>query len=601
MRTFAYRHWGSELVLVGDWSAIAAGPTGSETAEIESRLDALQDELWSDSPPQLQPGAALDELMGLDHPLARALIVIYHVIGRQVVDGGQAERLRQTALQVLQQAPIAHVDAESADALLQTGVLKGSDGAYVRSIALALLRDLARAADFPQIAACLDAAECSDGSAGPDGASTARAEEMVEAVAVLSALVQREPTLKTAAGLQERLLRLVRSDGVSALVRIAAMQALLANYPSAELDALLAQVAADAESGEAGWSAALALFQQAPQVQAERLLAVYRRTARPLEFNPLFTQLALAAEEAALRLALRRPDRTAPLIWYDVDGTVFTLCAADGSSPAVPAELLTAEPRSTWRTAPDALRARLLSELAAAEHAAGRALALLTGPAATVTRCEPEEEAWDAAEDPEFAADAESSTADPDASQARTAQEAEPPPAVDFVELARQVLADPPLTRLTAAEVSDGISPPSLPATLLPSSHCAALKLLGDYGMPGDGATLVRCFLAAGRSDSPLGVAAGSALYSYSVRYGQPPANPQLLPYTIALSCEGTGELRREAVLLLGCWPAELTGSTLRELARDPTFAVCCLAERALAAQAFAAGQEPPPVRGEIF
>ncbi len=586
MRTFTYRHWGSELVLIGAWPAAAEGDSAEA---VESRLRDLQEAVWSDSPPQLQPGAELESLLALEHPLARALVLIYHAVSRHPVDPGHADTLRRAALQVLQQEPIAHVEAAEAALLLPAGVVSEADGAYVRWAALYVLRDLAQAADFPLLARWLPAPQERRGADSAAAATQAAlVEQQTEAVLGLSALVQREPELRTGSGLESLLLKLVKSAGIEPPVRSAAMQALLAVYPSAEADLALGQVAADEAAGEAGWAAAVALFGKQPEPHAELLLAVYRRAARPEAFNPLFTQLALDADAAALRIALRRPDGALPLLWLD-GGTVFALCQADGAPPAGADEPAMAEIRGAWSTAPDALRARLLSQLSESGHPAGRALAILAGPVAAAEPDQDDELAY--AEDEDLTAELAGDAAASDAGAAASA-----PAEVDFRELSRTVLQDPPLTRLIAADVTDGRTAPRLPPDLHPSNHCAALTMLGDQGAPSDGALLTRWFLAASQDDNPIGVAAIKALYCHSARYCQPPPDPQLLARVIDLANAGTWELRREAVQLLGCWPAEQTGATLRELAQDPTFAVCCIAERALAAQAFAAGLEPEPI-----
>lgn len=586
MRTFTYRHWGSELVLIGAWSAAADGDSAEA---VESGLRDLQEAVWSDSPPQLQPGPELESLLAWEHPLARALVLIYHAVSRHPADLGHAELLRQAARQVLQQAPIAHVEATDAAPFLQAGVVSEEDGAYVRWAALYVLRDLAQAADFPLLARWLPVPEGARGaSSAVASAQAALVEQQTEAVWGLRALVLREPGLKTSSGLEQLLLRLVQSAGVEPPVRSAAMQALLAGYPSAEAELALGQVAADATAGEAGWAAAVALFGKQPEPHAELLLAVYRRASRPESFNPLFTQLALDAEAAALRIALRRPDGALPLLWFD-GGTVFALCQADGAVPPGADEPSMAEIGGAWTSAPDALRARLLCQLSESGHPAGRALAILAGPAPAAEPAEDEELAYD--EDGHFAADLDADTVTLHAAAA-----APPPAEVQWRELARAVLQDPPLTRLIASDVSDGSTVPRRPTDLHPSNHCAALTMLGDQGAPSDAALLTRWFLAASQSDNPIGVAAIKALYCHSARYCQPPPDSQLLARVIELANAGSGELRREAVQLLGCWPAEQTGATLRALAQDPTFAVCCIAERALAAQSFAAGEEPEPI-----
>lgn len=625
MRTFSYHHWGSELVLVGDWPALAAGET---VAAGEARLCALQEALWSDSPPQLQPGPALDELLRLAHPLARALVLIYHVVGRQAAAPDHAERLRQAALAVLEQAPIAHVESAQAERVQSAGALRPPDGAYVRWAALNMLRELAQAPDFPRIAACLERAG-ENGSAATEPAAAAVAEEQAEAVRALAALVQREPALQATTRLEQELLALLPGDR-SPPVRIAAMQVLMALYPSPQADAALRRIATDDPAGEPAWAAAIALFRSQPEAHAGLLLATMRRARRPESFDPLFTELSVCAEEAALRIALHRPDGSPAFIWREPDGSVFALCRADGSPPPGADDPRLRAIGGAWSSASEAVRARLLCALADCDHATSRALAILSGPAS--------------AEDPYDADDADAETAH-DPAAVNAAGPAGPSFAVpesasqevDFLALARAVLTDLPLTRLVAQDVDAGralhsvsdanaannandankasnvdaahavhdrsTSPSgalALPARLTASNHCAALKMLGEQGMPGDGAVLVRTFLLARQPDNPVCVAALKSLHVHGMRWGQLPADPELLSCVIALARTGEGEARREAVELLGCWPAELTAAVLRELAQDPTYSVCCLADRALTAQAFAAGQEPAGFSSDV-
>src|SRR5262249_37490013 len=125
-------------------------------------------------------------------------------------------------------------------------------------------------------------------------------------------------------------------------------------------------------------------------------------------------------------------------------------------------------------------------------------------------------------------------------------------------------------------------------------NHQMALKMLAVVAEPGDADAwlMVRCFLQAssqlaGDAESLAGVrtAAIEALYCHSRRFAQPPPGEQILDAVIALAGDGSGELRRGAVQLLGRWPAAQTAEVLQTLTGDPTYSVCCVADRALAEQ----------------
>ena len=140
MRVFVYRHWDSELALVGDWAADAA----------EARLRALHEQLWSDSPPGLRAEAgadALAEVARTDHPLGRALTLLYHVSEQQL--GGRAEPgaatsqgdlLRASALRVLTEPPLAHLDAAAAALRAEGQAITAVEGSFLRQLALVVLR-----------------------------------------------------------------------------------------------------------------------------------------------------------------------------------------------------------------------------------------------------------------------------------------------------------------------------------------------------------------------------------------------------------------------------------------------------------------------------
>lgn len=593
MRTFAYRQWDSEYVFVGDWPAEIAGePPGSAQA----RLRRLHEQLWCESPPQLRLSAVLGELAGLDHPLARALILMYRTAERPLAPVRQspfarsaAEPVRQVALRVLQEPPIAHVEAEALPAVLARGALSAIDGAYLRWTALSALRELAQPADAQLLAQCLVPRDSAAMVEAPELAA-----ERAEAVWALAALIDREPELLVATALADRLLALTRDDR-SMVVRIAAMQALMASCPGPRVSAALRLVAeTEVQAGAAApaWAAAIALFQSQPAAHAGLLLAVHRRSPPPAEYDELFTQLALLAEEAALRVALAQSGGGEPFIWRDPDGTVFALCQADGSAPPGADDPWLCEIAKSWQSAPDRLRSELLARLADCQHAAGRAIAILAGPVP--------EEAPDAYAD-EFEGEADAYADDMKGEEERDAA-ASPlaidPAAlpVDWLELSRAVLADPPLTRLVAADVQAQVeralgSHASPPAEVgqRACNHCAALKALGELAQARDGAALELCFLRAGPADSQVAEAALQALYWQYQRRRRSPSDPATLTGVSELARAGDGELRRAAVQLLGCWPAAVTGPLLRELTQDPTYSVCCVAERALAEQSFAA------------
>ncbi len=616
MRIFAYRQWDSEYVFVGDWPAqLGGGPPGAAEAQLSRR----HEQLWCESPPQLQAGAALDGLIAIDHPLARALILMYRLAERPLAPVRRspfarcaAETVRQVALRVLQEPPIGHVEAPELPALQARGELTLADGAYVRWMALSALRELALPADVPLLSACLlPAATLAAANAAE---APALAAERAEAVWALAALIQREPALHLDSALTDPLLELAAGDR-SAVVRVAAMQALMACCPSPRVSATLQRIA-DAESGAPAWAAASALFQSQPAAHAGRLLAVHRRTPPPAEYDELFTQLVLLADEAALRVALARPAGGTPLIWPDPDGTVFALCQSDGSYPPGSEDPRLCEIAKDWRSAPDRLRGELLARLVGCQHAAARAVAILAGPV-------PAEEpaAYDEDEDEDADADALAGldAAEHPAQAAPPVASEEPPesePAwlpVDWLELARAVLADPPLTRLVAADVQAQLGPApgpeaasgsaaaAGPAGLWPEvgqracNHCAALKSLGELAEASDGALLERSFVAAGPQDGQVAEAALQALYWQSQRRRRPPARSETLARARALARLGQGELQRAAVQLLGCWPAEVTAPLLRELTQDPTYSVCCVAERALAEQSYAAAPHSQP------
>lgn len=631
MRTFAYRQWDSEYVFVGDWPEQLAGePAGAA----EARLSHLHEQLWSESPPQLRPTAVLGELAGLDHPLARALVLMYRTAERPLAPvrrspfaRSAAEPVRQVALRALQEPPIAHVEAEALPAVLARGALSAVDGAYVRWMALSALRELAQPADAPLLARWLGPNES---AAEPTVEAPELAAERAEAVWALAALIDREPALLAETALADRLLALAQADR-SPVVRIAAMQALMASCPSPRVSAALRRVA-ETEAGagaaaEPAWAAAIALFQSQPAAHAGLLLAVHRRTPPPTEYDELFTQLALLAEEAALRVALWRPGAGEPFIWRDPDGTVFALCQPDGSAPPGAEDPRLGEIAKGWQSAPDRLRSELLARLADCQHAAGRAVAILAGPV-------PEEDPDAYADDLEDGAeldeagldaaglDAAGSDAERHADEADSPAAASPPaldlpaPAVDWLELSRAVLADPPLTRLVAADVQALVTralgsdlgaasaaagcPAGPPAVIgqRACNHCAALKALGELAEARDGAALESCFLRAGPGDNQVAEAALQALYWQYQRRRRSPSDPATLTSVSVLARAGAsekdGELRRAAVQLLGCWPAAVTRPLLRELTQDPTYSVCCVAERALAEQSFADPDSQP-------
>ncbi len=592
MRTFAYRQWDSEYVFVGDWPTELAGePAGSA----EARLSRLHEQLWCESPPQLRPTAALGELAGLDHPLARALILMYRTAERPLAPVRQspfarsaAEPVRQAALRALHEPPIAHVEAAALPAVLARGALSAVDGAYVRWTALSALRELAQPADAQLLARCLVPRDPAAGVEAPELAA-----ERAEAAWALAALSNREPALRLETSLADRLLALTLDDR-SPVVRIAAMQALMAFCPSPRVSAALQRVAeTEAQAGAAAapaWAAAIALYQSQPAAHAGLLLAVHRHAPPPAEYDELFTQLALLAEEAALRVALGQPGGGEPFIWHDPDGTVFALCQADGSAPPGAADPRLCAIARDWQSAPDRLRSELLAQLADCQHAAGRAVAILAGPV--------REEAPDAYAD-DLEAEAELDAAESDresfADGAVPPEVTSPPasapaaPPVDWLELARAVLADPPLTRLIAADVQLQVER-TLGGGQRACNHCAALKVLGALAEARDGAALERCFLRADpAADSPVAEAALSALYWQYQHRRRVPSDPATLTSVSALARAGDGELRRAAVLLLGCWPAAVTEPLLHELTQDPTYSVCCVAEQALAEQSFGA------------
>ena len=242
---------------------------------------------------------------------------------------------------------------------------------------------------------------------------------------------------------------------------------------------------------------------------------------------------------------LLRPSGPSPLIWRNPDCTVFALCQVDGSAPPGAADPELREIATQWMTATPHARAVLLCRLISCGQAAGRALAVLAGPPA---------------DDPDRAAEDEDDAPGPE-------QPAEKLPSVDWLALARSVLADPPLTRLDAA-------------------HGAAIELLGKIGEPADRETLARYFLQHCEPlNLPLHVSTLEALYWHCRRTGEPLVELPLLAAVTALARDGTGDGRRHAVLLLGRFAAVVTGDLLRELTHDPTHTVCCIAERALAEQ----------------
>lgn len=609
MRTFAYRQWDSEYVFVGDWpEEIAGEPPGSA----EDRLSRLHEQLWCESPPQLHASAVLDELAGLDHPLARALILMYRSAERPLAPVRQspfarsaAEPVRQVALRVLREAPIAHVEAEALPAALAGGALSAIDGAYLRWAALSALRELAQPADAQLLAQCLLPRDPAAAVEAPELAA-----ERAEAVWALAALLDREPALLRAAPLADRLLALTRDDR-SAVVRIAAIQALMAHCPGPPVSAALRLIAQTETEAAPAWAAAIALFQSQPAAYARLLLAVHRRSPPPAEYDELFTQLALLADEAALRVALAPPGGGEPFIWRDPDGTVFALCQPDGAAPPGADDPRLCEIAKDWQSAPDRLRSELLVRLVHCQHAAGRAVAILAGP---VREEDPDSYADDLEDDAELNA-ARAEEAGPDPAESGLERADEEAPFVEWLEVAREVLADPPLTRFVAADVQVQAAraleaePGAAPADACRAgpppdggqracNHCAALKSLGELAQSRDGVALERCFLRAGPADSQVAEAALEALYWQYQRRRRSPSEPETLTSVSVLARAGDGELRRAAVQLLGCWPAAVTGPLLRELTQDPTYSVCCVAERALAEQSFAAdpySQTPLP------
>jgi hypothetical protein len=564
MRVFVYRHWDSELALVGDWPADAA----------EARLRALHEQLWSDSPPGLQADASADalaEVAATDHPLGRALTLLYHVSEQRL--GGQkepgaaaccADLLRASALRVLGEPPLLHLDAATAAQRPAAQAVTVGEGSFLRQLALSALRELAQPSDAVVLAARLAADD-----------ATATAEERAAALAALSALARREPAVRDG-GLLAQLLDVAAADR-SALVRVEAVQALMSISPTPMTCAALRELLiATAAPAEPEWAMATELFRCQPAHHAALLLQVYRRSEPPAAFVPLYTRLALYAEDALLRQFLGRCSDAAPLLFHDADGSVFALCQRDGTPPAGSDDAALPELAARWISAADAARTALLVHLCGRGHVAGRALAILAGPAA-----EPDADLLD-----------EPAPAGPAA------------PEVDWLALARAVLADPPLVRLRAADLAPAgdASLDGEPVQLLnrrgqpACNHQMALKALAALSAPGpeDALRMVRCFLqTAGelgdwvQADDPVLATATEALYFHSQRHGEPPPGPQILEAMTTLARDGTGETRRRAVQILGRWPAAQTAELLRALARDPTYAVCCVADRALAEQRY--------------
>ena len=600
MRSFAYRYWDAEYVLVGDWP-VGVAAAAADGVHWELRLRALHDRLWSDSPPGLNDDADVAELLTLgelDHPLARALFLMYHAVQHRFarrISGERSptinDRLRQVALRVLQEAPIAHVELADLPKLQARVAVPPSEGAYVRWTALSALRELAQAADAAVLLTRLVATVPHDTEAGvadPEEAAES-VDERVEAVWALTALAEREPALVSSIALADRLLAQIKDDR-SVAVRIAALQALMVVAPGPRAVAALHAIV-DSNSGaaeELRWAATLALYGQDPAGSAALVLAVHRRSTRPDGFSALFTQLELIAEEAALRSALFRSGQPAPLIWRDPDCSVFALCQADGTPPPGADDPRLADTIAQWMTAIPAVRAELLARLAGSGHAAGRALAVLAGLPEDTT--EPYDGDGDGDGDEEDAGGRGS----------EVNLEAAPRPQVDWLVLARQVLADPPLTRLSAtqgrahadqltvaadsAATGGNIFPAELGQRA--ANHGAALELLGNLGSADDDGALVQYLLqASAAANEPLRLTTLEALYGHSRRHGQLPLGGPLLDAVTALARDGTIEERRRAVKLLGRFPGAATAATLRELAHDPTNTVCCIAERALAEQ----------------
>ena len=194
MPTFAYRHWDSELVFAGDW-AEGEGGSADGGASLATRLRALHDALWSDSPPGLRADAdvaALTALGDLDHPLARALLLMYHAVGQRFArptsrgrSPAENDLLRRAARRVLQEPPIAHGEAAVVARLLDS--LQPADCAYLRWTALAALRELAQAADANLLLGRLGPSEPGGRDAGAVDRceSTDSVDERVEAVLAL--------------------------------------------------------------------------------------------------------------------------------------------------------------------------------------------------------------------------------------------------------------------------------------------------------------------------------------------------------------------------------------------------------------------------------